>query len=363
MDERTNSEQGRFHQRVVSAAEAALKAHGAVGPLELFMNMGLLQWRHFEQWRKGNEHFPDLERWIQVGPAKLESTLRIFHQWVQRRGLKPVEASYARRGLSGIEELKVTADGDPEREKFYRTHYAPELSEKKAQKLKEKLSKAPDLVVFQKVSDEGACSECGAELFKGSLVFMEKDQPLCLACADLDHLVFLPSGDAALSRRARKHSQLSAVVVRFSRPRKRYERQGLLVTSDALARAEAECEADAPERAARRAVAAVERVAEDAEFVGEMTNAILVQFPGCPPDEARQIATHAGERGSGRVGRSAAGRAFDTRAIELAVRAHIRHGHTNYDALLMRGVARLDAREQIRDRIEEVVHGWSGVKP
>jgi hypothetical protein len=41
--------------------------------------------------------------------------------------------------------------------------------------------------------------------------------------------VFLPAGDAALSRRARKASTLSAVVVRFSRPRKRYERQGILV--------------------------------------------------------------------------------------------------------------------------------------
>jgi hypothetical protein len=54
----------------------------------------------------------------------------------------------------------------------------------------------------------------------------------------MDHLVFLPSGDAGLTRRAHRASELSAVVVRFSRTRKRYERQGLLVEGAALAQAE-----------------------------------------------------------------------------------------------------------------------------
>ena len=63
----------------------------------------------------------------------------------------------------------------------------------------------------------------------GDLLIMDDAGPLCLACADTDHLVFLPSGEAALTRRAKKASGLSAVVVRWSRTRKRYERQGLLV--------------------------------------------------------------------------------------------------------------------------------------
>jgi hypothetical protein len=73
-----------------------------------------------------------------------------------------------------------------------------------------------DIVVFSIVR-ESTCAECGAELWKGSFLRMEKERPLCMACADLDHLMFLPSGDAALTRRARKHSTLDAVVVRFSR--------------------------------------------------------------------------------------------------------------------------------------------------
>lgn len=97
-----------------------------------------------------------------------------------------------------------------------------------------------DIVVFS-ILKPSTCAECGTELLKGSLLRMEKQKPLCLECADLDHLVFLPRGDVALTRRSRKHSVLSAVVVRFSRSRKRYERQGLLVESGALERAQEEC--------------------------------------------------------------------------------------------------------------------------
>jgi hypothetical protein len=213
-------------------------------------------------------------------------------------------------------------------------------------------------VVFEKVSEEGKCSECGAELPQGNFLFMEKGQPLCLACADLDHLLFLPAGDMALSRRARKHSPLSAVVVRFSRARKRYERQGLLVTSDALAKAEEECAADAPERAAARAKAAVLREAEDAELVAAMTRVILEHFPACPADEARRMAAHTAARGSGRVGRSAAGRALNPQALDLAVIAFVRHEHTNYDQLLMQGADRLDARQLVREKIDAVLAKW-----
>jgi hypothetical protein len=51
---------------------------------------------------------------------------------------------------------------------------------------------------------------------------------------EMDHLVFSPGGDAGLTRRARQASTLSAVVVRWSGARKRYERRGLLVEQAAL---------------------------------------------------------------------------------------------------------------------------------
>jgi hypothetical protein len=89
------------------------------------------------------------------------------------------------------------------------------------------------------------CTECGEELWKGSFLLMENGRPLCLRCADLDHLVYLPRGDRALTRRAKKKSVLSAVVVRFSRARGRYERQGILVEESALQEAQEQCLEDA----------------------------------------------------------------------------------------------------------------------
>src|SRR5882757_9174729 len=108
-----------------------------------------------------------------------------------------------------------------------------------------------ELVVFDILRDS-KCSECGKELGKGDFLFMEGKHPVCLSCADFDHLIYLPRGDAALTRRAKKYSALSAIVVRFSRSRGRYERQGILVEEAALEGAEQECLADAQQRAGRR---------------------------------------------------------------------------------------------------------------
>ena len=160
---------------------------------------------------------------------------------------------------------------------------------------------------------------------------MDAPGPLCLACADLDHLVFLPAGDAAVTRRAKRASGLSAVVVRFSRARRRYERQGLLVEEEALERAEQECLADEEARARRRARDAERREREDADLRERLAAEILRLFPGCPRPRAEAIARHTAARGSGRVGRSAAGRALDPAAVELAVLASVRHEDTAYD--------------------------------
>jgi len=63
--------------------------------------------------------------------------------------------------------------------------------------------------------------------------------PACLRCTGLDDLEFLPSGDALLTRRAKQKSR-HAVVVRFSKTRRRYERQGVLVAPRALRQAQRE---------------------------------------------------------------------------------------------------------------------------
>src|SRR4030095_2609201 len=155
------------------------------------------------------------------------------------------------------------------------------------------------------------CDECKEDLGRQAWITLEeKKGALCLACADLDELVFLPTGDAALTRRARKHSVLSAVVLKFSKARGRYERQGLLVEENALNQAEAECLADADARE-RRAHRERERRAElDQSYVAQFAKRIRELYPSCPADRELQIAEHACRKYSGRVGRSAAARGF-----------------------------------------------------
>jgi hypothetical protein len=210
------------------------------------------------------------------------------------------------------------------------------------------------LVVIEPVRD-WSCAECAGT---GEFLRMDDVGPLCLSCADLGHLVFLPAGDPALTRRAAKASGLSAVVVRWSRTRKRYERQGKLVEEQALVIAEQQCLSDEDARMRRRERDRQRRASEDERFHSRLTEEIRRLFPGCPPERATAIAHHTGLRGSGRVGRSAAGRALDEDAITLAVVASIRHQDTGYDALLMSGMPRDAARDRVRRAIDLVLDAW-----
>src|SRR6201987_1628628 len=184
-------------------------------------------------------------------------------------------------------------------------------------------SEAKDLVVFD-ILRESQCADCGKELLGGDFLFMEGERPLCLTCADMDHLVYLPRGDTALTRRARKRSALSAVVGRFSRARKRYERQGVLVEESALEQAGAECSADAEQRSERRERAEIYRDKQDQVLAMRMAESIRQMFPGCPPEEAQAIAAHTSVRGSGRVGRTASGRALEEEALRAPAGGYIR---------------------------------------
>jgi hypothetical protein len=350
----------KLDERVFAAADTVLRACRSVSPLELLVEMRLLAPAHVTAWQKGISE--DLSGCIQGSSDKLKKTFAFFEQWAAERQLKPIIAHPTRATPAGNVPLHVTQDADPERERFFCTYYVPEtLTTSATERVATKLKKPTDLVVFQTVSDSVACSECGTEMHKGDFLFMEKKQPVCLNCADLDHLEFLPSGDATLTRRARKHSRLNAVVVRFARARNRYERQGILVTSEAVEAAERECMADEAERAARRPLYALRREKEDREFVAAMAKRILELYPACPPEEADRIARHTASRGSGRVGRSAAARNLEPEPLALAVTAWVRHNHTDYDDLLMQGMERPDARREAESRILIVLANWSGL--
>lgn len=210
---------------------------------------------------------------------------------------------------------------------------------------------------------DSTCDECHEDLGRKAWITLVRDiGALCLSCADLDHLVFLASGDAALTRRARKYSSLSAVVLKWSRARRRYERQGLMVEERALDLAEEECLADFEVRARRNERAAERRAELDETFVDRFAASIRELFPRSPAGSEQQIAEHACLKYSGRVGRSGAAKRLDEEAVRLAVIAHIRHHETNYDELLGHGRDRSDARNSVAERIDEVLSRWQAAR-
>lgn len=350
----TTDNDKRLERRVVAAAEAALAARRFVTAIDVLLGLGWLPASGVQAWRTGR--IPYLEAAVTANLSKISKAMGYFRRWAQQRGLKPSETAYVRRS-PGRPALRFSKSGKPSIERAYRTHWvSPTLSERKRQRLAERQSRPPDLVVISPVND-WTCSACEGT---GDLLIMDEPGPLCLTCAELDHLVYLAAGDAALTRRAKAASGLSAVVVRFSRARKRYERQGVLIQEDALSGAEQLCLADEDARARRRERDAHRRDREDAGLRERFAAEIARLFPGCSPVRAQAIARHAAARGSGRVGRSPAGRTADPAAVELAVIASVRHQDTRYDELLMAGVDRADARERVREDVDRVLEHWRG---
>ena len=215
-----------------------------------------------------------------------------------------------------------------------------------------------EIKVFISTRDS-ICDECKEDLGRGAWITLMRDKgALCLSCADLDHLTFLPSGDAALKRRSRKYSKLSALVLKWSRARKRYERQGLLVEEQALKIAEEKCLADNEARTRQRERQRERAAILDRQYVVRFAQRIQELFPQCPDKSEKTIAEHACLKYSGRVGRSAQAKNLDEKAIRLAVIAHIRHEYTPYDTLLVKGYDRRDARDKVEDKVQQVLVKW-----
>jgi hypothetical protein len=224
--------------RVVRAAEAALAAQGYVSPLDVLTGIGWTDFGTVERWRRGQ--IDCFESTLQTGPPRISEALTLFQSWAREQGLSPNQADYVAR-TPQRQTLRFSRSGDPGIEARYRTHWvSPKLPEKKRERLIEEASRAPELVVVEPLKSDWACHRCGGS---GDFLMMENPGPVCLRCMGLDDLEFLPAGDALLSRRVKAKSTRFAVVVRFSRSRRRYERQGLLVEPQALSDVQRELQA------------------------------------------------------------------------------------------------------------------------
>jgi hypothetical protein len=225
----------KLAERVTKAAEAAFAAQKDVSAVNVLVGIGWLDPGAVERWRQGQVDY--LERVVQTNLPRISEAMKLFRSWASAKGLVPSETSYVAR-MPERWTLRFSKSGNPTIEQLYRTHWiSGELSERKRERLAEKASRAPELVVIQPLNDAWTCHRCGST---GGLLVMENPGPACLRCVGLDDLEFLFAGDALLTRRAKAKSARHAVVVRFSKSRGRYERQGLLVEPQALTEAQLE---------------------------------------------------------------------------------------------------------------------------
>lgn len=231
-----NPENGRkLDHRVRRAAEAALSNKDHASAIDVLVGVGWLAPSSVDAWRQKRIDY--LEQAINTKLSRISEAMHLFRSWAVAKGLVPSETDYVAR-QPARPTLRFSKSGDARIERQYRTHWiSPKLQEKARQRLEEKLSQPPELVAIVPLKPDWKCHRCGRG---GDLLIMEPPGPCCLTCAGFADLEYLPRGDAKLTKRAAKLSTRRLVVVRFSRVRKRYERQGLLIESQALRGARAE---------------------------------------------------------------------------------------------------------------------------
>ncbi len=146
--------------------------------------------------------------------------------------------------------------------------------------------------------------------------------------------IFLPSGDAFITRQAKKGPHWVLL-----KRRKGYTATlGVFCPQDRVQQAEARAAQTKGAREAQREVGKRSRARTEARYRSELEQAILAFLAFAPKHEslAREIARGAVAQatpvGSGRVGRTRK-LTLEERA-ELAVRAYVRHRRTNYEERL-----------------------------
>jgi hypothetical protein len=223
--------------RTISAAENILYRQNYVSAIDVLMAIGWLKQVHVEDWRRGRVAY--LEQVIEANLSKISCAMKCFHRWAVNKGLKPSVTVYMKWGKGAKKKLRFSISGNSKIEISYSTHYlSPLLSDKKTQRIEQKLEQAPELLVFI-ISKTAECSKCKKEMHRSNLLYKEGEQALCMKCAGFDDFYFLESGNSKLTIRAKKYSKIYAVVLKFSKTRKRYERQGLLIPKEALELAQA----------------------------------------------------------------------------------------------------------------------------
>jgi hypothetical protein len=105
----------------LAAADRGLKARGYIALDEVFREMGKLDAKQWEDWRRGR--VPYLERVIHLNLNQINAVCRAVHASARRGNLKPSWTAYVKWGKGAQTPLRFTKFGDPQLERVWATRY------------------------------------------------------------------------------------------------------------------------------------------------------------------------------------------------------------------------------------------------
>ncbi|KAK2783423.1 hypothetical protein FQN53_009186 [Emmonsiellopsis sp. PD_33] len=165
--------------------------------------------------------------------------------------------------------------------------------------------------------------------------------------------IFVPKGDVYVTRNCRTRSHEAKKTVYTVYNPKAQRTLGLYIAADIHTAVALSAVATQDAR-----TLAVEQ--KDARDTSKARALLRTQFPKMPTATVDTVLGHAFLKGSRRVGRS--GKFEDEEIkVKLAVEAHIRHVHTEYEALLDGGMDREEARERVWGAVKRIKAIWAGM--
>jgi len=105
----------------LAAADHGLKARGYIALDEVFREMGKMDAKKWDEWRRGR--VPYLERVIRLNLSQINAVCRAVHASARRGNLKPSWTAYVRWGKGPRPPLRFTKSGEPNLERAWATRY------------------------------------------------------------------------------------------------------------------------------------------------------------------------------------------------------------------------------------------------
>ena len=145
-----------------------------VSPVDVLVGIGWLDRASLKRWHEGQVAY--LERVVQANLSRISEAMKLFRSWATAKGLVPKETHYIAR-TPRRQTLCFSKSGLPTIEQLYCTHWLSAIVRKQRQRLAEKASRAPELVVIHPLNSLWTCHRCGGT---GDFLVMENCGPACL---------------------------------------------------------------------------------------------------------------------------------------------------------------------------------------